>query len=39
MNISYDIEDYDISKLDIKDLPKQFIINTEYKEYLDLDKN
>ena len=39
MNISYDVEDYDISKLNIKDLPKQFIINTKYKEDLDLDKN
>ena len=39
MNISYDIEDYDISKLDIKDLPKHLTINTEYKEDLDLDKS
>ena len=39
MNISYDIEDYDISKLDIKDLSKHLTINTEYKEDLDLSKS
>ena len=39
ITLSYDIGDYDISKLDIKDLPKHLTINTEYKEDLDLDKS
>ncbi len=39
ITLSYDIEDYDISKLDIKDLPKHLTINTEYKEDLDLNKS
>ena len=39
LTLSYDIGDYDISKLDIKDLPKHLTINTEYKEDLDLDKS
>ena len=37
--LSYDIGDFDISVLNIKDLPKHFTINTEYKEDLDLDKS
>lgn len=39
ITLSYDIGDYDISKLDIKDLPKHLTINTEYKEDLDLNKS
>lgn len=35
ITISYDIGEYDISTLNIKDLPKHFTINTEYKEELD----
>ena len=36
ITLSYDIGNFDISKLDIKDLPSNFTINTEYKEDLDL---
>lgn len=38
ITLSYDIEDFDISKLNIKDLPSNFTINTEYKEDLDINK-
>ena len=34
ITLSYDIGDFDISKLNIKDLPTNFTINTEYKEDL-----
>ena len=39
VTLSYDIGDFDISELNIEDLPKHFTINTEYKEDLDLDKS
>ena len=34
ITLSYDIGDFDISKLNVKDLPSNFTINTEYKEDL-----
>ena len=38
ITLSYDIEDFDISNLNIKDLPTNFTINTEYKEDLNINK-
>ncbi len=38
ITLSYDIEDFDISKLNVKDLPTNFTINTEYKEDLNINK-
>lgn len=35
ITLSYDIGDFDFSKLNIEELPKVFTINTEYKEDLN----